>query len=151
MSVPTNAVTYDVEGLTLAWARTYPDLVGRDKPLLGVHLTDDARSPGAGALATLAVTGPRFVDVEGLGDTGTISWKVTAQGGDGGGKRQAGDGALALANALRTLTGRPVLVTSRGVTAKLSAAINVQGPTWGGAPRGLATYLVDSTLVWTVP
>lgn len=146
-----SGVTFDVERLTQTWAKAYPDLVGKGKPLTGVHLTEDARSPQSGAICSLSVTGTREVDMQGLGDSGRISFEVRAIGGEDGAKAQAKRGANALASALRTLDGNAAIVTSPGAdgeTAKLSHAANVNGPVWMGSPSGQATYRVDATLVW---
>jgi hypothetical protein len=143
--------TFDVERLTQTWAKQYPGLVGKGLPLLNILLTEDARSPQVGAIATLSVTGSREVDMEGLGDPGRISFEIRAIGGEDGAKAQAKRGANALASALRTLDGNSVIVTSPGAdgeTAKLSHAANVNGPAWMGSPSGQATYRVDATLVW---
>ena len=143
--------TFDVERLAQTWAKQYPDLVGKGKPLLNVLLTEDARSPQVGAICTLSVGTGRTVDMQGLGDSAPISWEIRAIGGEDGAKAQAQRGANALASALRTLDGNAVIVTSPGPdgeTAKLSHAERVNGPTWMGSPSGQATYRVDATLVW---
>ncbi len=146
--------TFDVERLAQTWAKEFPGLVGTSAPLIGVHLVDDARSPQRGAIASLAARGTRVVDMEGLGDSARISWEVKAVGGSTGAKNEAKRGANALASALRTLVGTPVIVTSPGPdgeTARLSNAENVNGPTWVGSPGGQATYRVDATMVWQLP
>lgn len=144
-------LTVDAEGLALAWVKAYPGLVGVGMPLIGMHLTDDARSPGKGVIGSLAVTGLREVDMEGLGDSARLSFKVEGIGGESSGKRQTERAARALANAVRTLTGVPVVVsTPDGETARISHAHTVYGPTWLGAPAGRPTYRVDATFVFQV-
>lgn len=141
--------TFDVEGLTLAWAKAVPGLIGRTAPVLALLLTEDVRSPGRGVIGTLSARGARDVDMEGLGDSARLSFEFRAIGVEGGAKQQCERGARAFASALRGLDGNAVVVTSgAGDVAKLSHAANVNGPTWVGSPSGQATYRVDATLVW---
>lgn len=140
--------TFDAEGLTLAWAKSVPGLLGKDGPVLSLLLTEDARSPQRGVIGTVSVGQPRVVDIEGLGDSAPTTFEFRAIGGEGGAKRQCERAARAFSEALRMLDGTPVLVTADGVTAKLSSADNVQGPAWMGSPGGEATYRVTATMVW---
>lgn len=137
--------TFDAEGVCLRWARTYPDLVGRSMPLAGVHL-GDGRSPQAGAIAVLRV-GDSTVDQEGAGHSAPITWEVKANGGQDGARRQAFRGAQALAEALRTLTGRPVFVEADGVVVKIQQCHTVQGPLYAGVFGGETTYRVSCVFV----
>lgn len=142
-----NGVTFDAEGLTAAWARSVPGLIGRDAPILGLHLSDDIRSPQRGVVASLRV-GASSVDIEGLGHSAPIVFEFRANGGERGARAQAYRGAAALVTAARALTGPPVVVTSGPETARLSHAHTVVGPTWMGTPSGEATYRAEATFVW---
>lgn len=142
-----SGVTFDVEGLVMAWAKAIPDLIGRDGPLISLVLTDDARSSQRGVVASLRV-GPSEVDMEGLGHSARMSFEFRAVGGDNGARRQCFRGAQAFMVQVRNLVGDPVLVTAGDETAKLSHAHTVNGPTWVGSPNGQATYRGDATFVF---
>jgi hypothetical protein len=142
-----NGVTFDAEGLCLAWARSIPGLIGKGCPILGLHLNDDLRSPQTGVLGSLRV-GASEVDMEGLGHTAPMQFEFKAVGGDAGARRQCERAARAFLTEVRKLTGVPVLVTAGGVTAKLTHAWNVRGPVWLGSPGGEATYRGDANFVW---
>lgn len=140
-----NAVTFDVEGLTLAWAKSVPGLVGNGNPVGLMSLSTDIRSPQKGTMCTLRVTQS---DVGPIGHAGRILFEVSAIGGEGGAKRQAERGARAIANAIRQgLDGTPRAVTSDGVTATLLAAHTASGPIWVGF-FGQSIYRVEATFIW---
>lgn len=144
-----NAVTYDIEGFVLAWAKSVPGLVGADKPIGVMCLSTEVRSPNRGTLCTLRVVPPS--DVGPLGHTGRILFEVEAIGGEGGAKRQAERGARALANVIRRdLDGTPQSVTCDGVTATLASAHSIAGPIWVGYAKS-SIYRVESSFIFQAP
>lgn len=148
------ATTYDVASLALAWAKSVTGLVGGDSGLVGVHLTDDLRSPGRGSMANLRVSGTSTVDVEGLGHTVSITFEVKAggRGAEEGAKAAAERGARALATEIRKLTGAPVAITAKdGTRARLLIAYGVQGPLDAGQVGGQATSRVTAMFVFSDP
>lgn len=145
--------TVDAEGLTRAWARAHPGLVGPGTSIpAGVHLTR-RRSGARGAACTVELIAPRDVDMEGAGDSARVSIKLYAIGSEDGARRAAQRAARNMAAAIRTLTGTPVIVTARPgeqdeETAKLAHAHSVSGPLIVGDVGGEITYAVDATFVW---
>jgi hypothetical protein len=141
----TTGITFDAEGVVLTWVRAVPGLVGRNLPLIGIHLSEP-RSPQAGAMATLRVSSAD-VDQEGLGHSAGVLFEVRANGGQDGARRESMRGARALAVAVRKLTGQPALVVTSEGTVKISHAHSVQGPLYSGQVGGETVYRVSATFV----
>jgi hypothetical protein len=147
--------TIDVSGFTLQWAKSWPGLVGRDLPLIGVHLSQ-VRSPQRGAVCQLALSGTPTVDLEGYGHTASFSFTVTAVGSEGGAHRQAERGCRAVAVAMRAMTGTRQQVTINAgtpdeATAVLTHVHTVGGPSLAGDKGGEIAYRADGTFVWQTP
>jgi len=148
--------TVDAEGLTRAWATTFPGLCGPGNPIpAGVHLTR-RRGGNRGTACTVELIGPRDVDLEGAGDSARVSFAIYSIGSEDGARRAAHRGARAVAAACRTMTGSPVAVTSRPgqpdeETAVLGLVHTVSGPLLTGDVGGEITYRVDATFVWRLP
>lgn len=142
----TTGITFDAEGVVKAWARSVPDLIGRGKPLVGLHMSEP-RSPQIGALATFRV-GDADVDEGGLGHSAPITFEIRANGGQDGARREAQRGAKALAKAARTLTGQPVIVTTDDDgPVKIRCAHSVKGPLFAGQVGGETVYRVSAVFV----
>ena len=136
----------DVEGAMRAWINAYPGLCGRGNPLTnGVHIAD-VRSPSSGAIAQQTLTpGGRIDDIT---HTARMSWEIRAVGSEEGARLAAGRAARALAQALLTLSGAAVTVTTKaGELVRILVVDNVQGPAMSGESGGQVRYAVDATVV----
>ncbi|GLY32133.1 hypothetical protein [Kineosporia sp. NBRC 101731] len=141
----TTGKTFDAEGVVKAWAQSL-GITGKGKPVAaGIHL-GRPRSPQAGAIAGLSV-GSSTVDSEGLGHRAGITFEVKAVGGQAGARKQALEGATAIAVECRELTGAPVPVEYDGMTVWIRYCENVQGPLFAGDVGGEITYRVSTVFV----
>ncbi|GAB3250943.1 hypothetical protein [Kineosporia babensis] len=141
----TTGITFDAEGVVLSWARSLPGLIGKGRPLVGVHLSE-VRSPQMGAMATLRVSNAD-VDQDGLGHSAPITFEVRANGGQDGARREAQQGARALAVEVRKLTGQPVIVQTHEGSVKIRCAHTVQGPLFSGQIGGETAYRMSAVFV----
>lgn len=134
----------DVEGAVRAYVNAYPGLCGAGNPLAnGVHI-GKARSSSRGAIGEIELISPRTIDD--ITDTATVSFAIKAVGSERGAREVAELACRKLAEAVRALSGAPVIVTTgRGDQVKLLVAGDSQGPTFGGDIGGEATYLFDAT------
>lgn len=139
----TTGITFDAEGVVLAWVRALPGLTGKGNPIAaGVHL-GKPRSPQSGAIAGLFV-GPSTVDAGGLGHRAPVTFEVKAIGGQEGARKQASKAGIALASACRQLQGAPVPVSIDEGTVWIRFAEEVQGPLHVGDVGGEMTYRVST-------
>jgi hypothetical protein len=136
-------VAVDAEGAVRDWVNSLQDLVGQGRPLqLGAHL-GRLRSPGRGAYAyLLRVGGTPGLTAERPLDQARISATIFAPT-----KEIACAGAVAYANALETLDGRP---TPMGPAVVCQTVDNITGPVATDeheSNREQYRYLVDADFV----
>lgn len=136
----------DVEGAVRAYVNSYPGLTGAGAPLpSGVHL-GKRRSPSKGAAADMEVIAP--VTLDDTTHTARVAFRVRAVGSEDGARYQAGFACRKLAEAVRALSGRSVVVTTgMGEQVRLLVAADSAGPSFGGDLGGEAAYLFDATFV----
>lgn len=136
----------DQEGAMLAYLNGYPGLTGPGNPVAnGFHL-GKVRSPSNGAVGGLQVSGARTLDD--ISDTARVQIVVKAVGSEAGARSAAEYGCRKTAEAVRALSGAPVVVTTRrGELVKLLVAGDSQGPTFTGDVGGEATYTFDAALM----
>jgi hypothetical protein len=136
-------VIVDIEGAARAFVAGVPGLTGPGAPLAnGAHI-GRPRSPARGAIAAVELLAPRTPDD--IADTARISFAVSAVGAGSAGRQAARIGCEALARAVLSLQGAPVVVQTLGGPVRILAASDPQGPTWTGDQGGEATYRLDVT------
>lgn len=135
----------DASGAVRAYLASYPGLMGPGGAIVsGLHpgKPNPKRSPSAGAIAGMEVTGPR--SLSDVSDDFRVLFTVGAVGGEQGPRELVEAAVRALARAVLALQdGQAVVQTRRGEWVRLLVAGDPAGPTEAGDLGGEFSMVLD--------